>query len=270
MIDHSWVPWFRELVQKIVAGEPSDLAEKAAEVDWLKDAPMILAYGDQNIDPFSFIYTLASQMGDEKFMRRLGSVRDVFDVEAAFPEQRPYIPTPNAINTLFHDEGRGNPDLLWELFRAAVVDAPEVSGSLFDGALEIRQVAMAKLTQALFIINPDTFFPADNTLGSFVATQAEFDGMPGNYREYEACVMALRACFPGCAPYEINTFLYAQTEQRLITDRTSYFQVSTKVDGEGARTTGLSLRARTAFGPDTVGQRVGTIPWAIPRPETSC
>lgn len=243
MIDYSWVPWFRELAAKIADGGPDFLVQAAKSVDWLKPDPPILRYGERNIDPFSFIYTLSSQLGPEKFMARLQSAHQAFDIKSAPPETPPHIPTPNPINTLFHYDGTGQPNLVWQLFEQAAKEIPDVDAALFDSVLAIKGVGIAKLTQTLFIVNANCFSPADSNatrvLGhgsSMILQQPEFDKLPSNYVDYEKCMEGLKARFPGCANYEINTFLDIQeSKEPLITRDTSYFQVSTRVDGEGSQ-----------------------------------
>ena len=62
---YGWVPWFRELAQKIAAGERDFLIERAKKVAWNPngDAPAFLRHGDENIDPFSFFYYVAARNG---------------------------------------------------------------------------------------------------------------------------------------------------------------------------------------------------------------
>ena len=232
MIDYSWVPWFRELVRKIAERSEADLAERAKAVDWQVDDPIILRYGDDNIDPFSFLYSLTSRLGDEKFMRRLRSVHEVFSLETAPPEHPPYIPGGMPQNLLFHYGGDGRPSLLWDLFRQAADDVPDVKGEDFDGALQLGNVAIAKLTQTLFIINPNHFLPADHT--SEVLLRPEFKPKPRDYEEYVVRVDAIKALFPGCTPYEINTFLDIQAKEPLLGPDTRFFQVSTNVYNKNA------------------------------------
>ncbi|MCY3878370.1 MAG: hypothetical protein OXF74_04225 [Rhodobacteraceae bacterium] len=59
---YDWVPWFKELGEKIAEGGEASLIERAKSVSWKADGskPPLLSYGDENIDPFSFVYTLAS------------------------------------------------------------------------------------------------------------------------------------------------------------------------------------------------------------------
>ena len=56
---YDWVPWFRELAEKIADGGERDLIDKAKRVAWSDNdkAPPLLRYGDDNIDPLSFFYT---------------------------------------------------------------------------------------------------------------------------------------------------------------------------------------------------------------------
>ena len=215
MINYSWVPWFRELARKITAGSETGLAEKAKALNWQVDDPHDpTVRGTTTLIRSRFLYSLTSRLGEEKFMRRLDSVRDLFAMESASLEGLPNIPGANPVNQLFHRDGDGRPDLLWRLFRQAARDTPDVNGEDFDNALQIGNVAISKLTQTLFIINPCHFLPADDTAKALPGP--EFKRSPSNHEEYVARVDAIKALFPGCAPYEINTFLAKQGKERLI------------------------------------------------------
>ena len=238
MVDYSWVPWFRELALNVANGGRELLAESARRVDWLRDDPPLLRYGDDNVDPFSFFYTLSSQRKEAEWLQRLSNAGAVFAVESPLPERIPIMPLPTPRNTLFHSNGTGNPDLLWRLFLAAVADRPTVDGALFNGALRIKNVAIPKLTLALHLVNPMHFISVDGTaqgaLGDTSATLLPEFETPSNYEEYRACRTALLSLFPGCSPYEVDTFLYVQ-EKALISSRSKYFQVSTNVDGNDSK-----------------------------------
>ena len=58
---YGWVPWFRELAEKIAQGGERYLIERAKTVAWKEGGSeaALLNYGDANIDPLSFLYTLA-------------------------------------------------------------------------------------------------------------------------------------------------------------------------------------------------------------------
>ena len=85
---YAWIPWFDELCGKIAESGESELARRAREVRWKvdgNDSPL-LRYGDANIDPFSFLYTLATGCKHPKGRRRLcASVGEVFGLAAEVP-----------------------------------------------------------------------------------------------------------------------------------------------------------------------------------------
>ena len=157
-----WVPWFQELASKINEGGRQTLAEKAREMDWGRRDPALLKFGDENIDPFSFIYYLAALNTLNNWKTVYRKVADVFGIRTRIDYERTedfYYPTPRAYNVLFHNRGVGNPDLLWDLLAQAVSDS--VQSDTFEAALEIKGVRIAKLSQTLFLIDPTKFLPFD-------------------------------------------------------------------------------------------------------------
>ena len=164
-----WAPWFRELAQRIADGERY-LIDRARTVAWKDDdeesssQPFgLLRYGDENIDPLSFFYTLASRSTSGNRREPMyASVAEAFDMTREPAYDHIIFPTPNPVNTLFHYGGEGNPPLLWNLFREAVRGIGTVTPDPFERALEIRGVATRKLTQALFLVNPEDFLPFDD------------------------------------------------------------------------------------------------------------
>ncbi len=73
MADYTWVAWFEELATTIARNDESYLAGKAKDVDWKKnkDKVPLLKYGDENIDPMSFLYFLAQKKHHEAVRRYL-------------------------------------------------------------------------------------------------------------------------------------------------------------------------------------------------------
>ncbi len=228
MIDYSWVPWFKELVTRIIEGGEGQLAERARDVEW-GNVPSLLAYGDENIDPFSFLYFLAQKNTERLYKPVLGSVHQVFDIEAAFLNGPAYIPR-SPFNVLFHDGKDFYPELLWRLFRQAATEgAPAIDTDDFQAVLGIRNVAIAKLTQTLFIANPNYFLPVDGNIDTVLPQFQSPQQQVQDYEGYVVMMDAIKRLFPGCEPYEINTFLDTQKKAPLITNKTSFFQISTNV-----------------------------------------
>ena len=148
-----WALWFRELARKIADGGEQYLIDRAKEVAWQDDASSpqpygLLRYGNENVDPLSFFYTLASRSKCGENRKPLYvSVAEAFGMsrEPAF-DCRFILPTPTPLNTLFHNAGDGDPPLLWNLFREAVRGIELVTPEHFERALEISGVGTQKLT----------------------------------------------------------------------------------------------------------------------------
>ena len=226
--DYIWVPWFSELARKISNAGEQYLIEKSKEVNWIKDKPPLLAFGDENIDPFSFFYFLASKMWINDQETVYSSVGEVFEMEAQCPGKSiiPAIFT----NNLFHNGKIFRPDLLWILFHEAVDN--NIDQQNFKNVLDIPGVGVNKLTQCLFLINPLRFFSVDKKItkllghSSVRALHIEINSDEG-VEHYESILKDIKIFFPGCEFPEINQFLYLiSSEELLIKATPKFFQVS--------------------------------------------
>ena len=233
---YDWVPWIRELAGKIAEGGKADLIRKARQVKWGGEDPALLRYGDDGIDPFSFFYFLASKNTRKQRKPVYGSVRDVFEIQSRLPtgiDDCYIFPLPK-FKMLFHDGKVFHSDLLWRLLRQVVKDAPTVDEEDFQRVLEIKNVGVAKLTQTLFLINPEYYLPIDDTTKLIPALQSDIKDRirDGGYGEYRRALDKLKGAFPGCQPYEINMFLWIQQSRRKgINADSKFFQVSTNAHG---------------------------------------
>lgn len=234
---YSWVPWFGELSRAIARHGPAWLAERARHIPWKENdqEPALLRYGDENIDPFSFIYSLAAHHHARE--RVYGSVGEVFGLTSELPLDRDeafIFPTPPLITALFHNRGAGDPSLLWRLFHSAVGGIESVSREDFMSAQEISGVAIKKLTQALFLANAREFLPYDDwTLSLGVVDGGR--GKPVEWENYRNDVGKLREAFPGCMPYEIDALAYEtrRADSPLKLDPGRRWQISTNVYNDG-------------------------------------
>ena len=233
---YDWVPWFKELANKIAVGGEKYLAEKAKIVAWRADGTEspLLKYSDENIDPLSFFYTLASQSdGQASRARVYPSVVQAFQLDRTLnldPDDLFMFPTPSRQNTLFH-KGSGDPPLLWRLFRHAVQGVDAVQRDDFENALDIGNVGTRKLTQVLFLINPREFIPVDNHTKSL----GLFESIPEKigWEEYEQVIKTFKDAFPACQLYEANLFSYLQSKRKLHARTSTFFQASTNVYNDG-------------------------------------
>ena len=255
---YAWIPWFGEICGKIAEGDEAELAQRARRLRWKNDGndSPLLMYGEDNIDPFSFLYTLATGCKHAGGRRRLcASVGRVFELATEMPvevEEAFIFPMGVPQNALFHDGGRGDPSLLWRLFYCARKGADAVDAADFDAALAIGQVGFPKLTQTLFLINPSEFMPYDDGTRRLLA-----DTDPGamECEGYLAAVARFREAFPGCGLHEVNLFAYLFGAGGLSLGSAAY-QVSTNVydNGEDRWNEFVEASAVWTGGP---GSRVG-------------
>ena len=244
---NDWAPWFRELARKIAEGGEQYLIDKSKEVAWQDDdgesasEPYhLLRYGDENIDPLSFLYTLASRSKrGERRQPLYASVAEAFGMsrEPAF-DHRFILPTPTPQNTLFHYRGTGDPILLWNLFREAVRGIGSVTPEHFERALELGRVGTRKLTQTLFLVNPEDFFPFDNQakplkLFDSVALPSNWSNFRICWADYRKWLDEVGTSFPGCWLCEANLLAYLLTLPNFSVQRNNRFQVSTNVFNDG-------------------------------------
>ncbi len=236
---YDWVPWFRNLAQRIAEGGPELLIERAKKVEWKEDrseAPL-LQYGDENIDPFSFFYYLAGYSSSAKSRARIyPSISEQFrvsDPEHLDRDEMFVFPTPTLVNVLFHYDGKGNPKLLWDLFRQATAGVHSVKASDFEGALKIPRVALSKLTQALSLVNPEEFLAFDKTGVLPLGISALRKPVEIEWSRYQEELGQIRNAFPGCWPYEINLLAYLHNTNGLAINNRQCFQVSTNVYEKG-------------------------------------
>ena len=243
--DYSWVPWFRALVAKILANGRDWLVDRTRSVYWGNDDPAILRHGAENVDPFSFLYFLAGYAGESRatLLRPVyESVHDKFDIEEEFPkackENNLVIPTPSA-NFLFHDGEPSSTELLWNLFPHAA-DADSANGDRmsegFADVLSVPDVSVDKLTETLFLIDPEKFLPVDKQIIDPMSRYLGVNFSPleksieqGGYARYTEIIDRIQDAFPGCHPYEIQTFLFHHSRRALVRTDSGVFQVSSNV-----------------------------------------
>ena len=85
---YQWTEWFSELAGKIAEGGEEYLIDRAKRIAWKADGtqPSLLRYGDENIDPFSFFYSLAQRSQDQPSRNRIyPSINEAFDMQRQSP-----------------------------------------------------------------------------------------------------------------------------------------------------------------------------------------
>lgn len=235
---YAWVPWFRELSARIVEGGREGLIERAKRVVWKKDKPALLQFGDENIDPLSFLYFLSSRLN------AMRSVQKVFRVEAALPQDDDWglvFPMAVAMNALLHDKRNFDPGLRWDLFRQAQPDQPRIEANTFDSLLKSPGVGVFNLTNTLCLTNAHAFLPISSPavqFGRVVPILGHLGAVSGkktfSFSKYESLMRQTQEMFPGCHLYEIARFLYEHGtwDEGLVSSESSFFHISTKLKGD--------------------------------------
>ena len=197
---YRWVPWFQELVEKILEGGEDRLVERVKQVAWKEGEPPITKYGDEGIDPFSFLGFLARKSAGSSFSDVYESVREVFGISFVLQE-KPFIPIIETNrDTAFHDGKTFDRPALWNLFRSAAnggENAADISEN-FRTALNIPDVGVRNLAKVLYLINPNKFLPIDNNTAGATSRYDNVDDMradisrKGGYSRYEDAVREIR------------------------------------------------------------------------------
>ncbi|MCC9066459.1 McrB family protein [Flavobacterium piscisymbiosum] len=247
VILYDWVDFFKsistalDLIGQNRKNRNHDLKEKAKNV--FGEGHAIYTYSE--IDPFSFIYTLAQRNTTNQKKSVFQSCIDVFELETKLPTDW-YFPTPTPqTKSLFYNKGKyadsnGNTfsvDILWDLF-SDVVNDKNLDENNFKDVLSIVNVGVVKFTQTLFLINAKKFLPIDERTTGILTNsinptkEIKKLGLP----KYQEFLNFYKKTFPECYPYEINLFLSQFTGNgKQIPLKKGFCQVSTMVDGQNKK-----------------------------------
>ena len=269
-----WVDWFGQLSTKIFKAKEDGLIERVKRVDWGKGDPAILRYGDENIDPFSFLYSLAQTLGERNnkvAVKESVSLLFRIDNQDIFSEseQSKSFPSPSsATPALFHDGKRFNPKLLWKLFRQAHQGIDAIDAIDFAAALKIKQVKTGKLTQCLFLIKPSDFMPIDEgilqkheefSLPSNKEAKKKIEGGDQGLDYYKSLLKKFQSAFPGRSFYEINAELIDERKNRTAKQKEQKKQKKTS-KGDKSMTHPLN---QILYGPPGTGKTWNTVNHAL-------
>lgn len=240
--------WFEELTTKIAENDPEYLVDNAKKIPWkfnhttnspVYEHPMFI-WGDENVDPFSFLYVTASLANSLPSVERVFTkITNVFELtsDLNFETLDNFVfPIPMKMKLLFHGGNEDlRPKLLWKFFRSVVLNPNSIDGSQFEEILSIKNVGVPKLTQAMFLANPSYFFPIDKHsknplfgLFSGINTKSSI-----SLEEYNSGLDEVRSIFPNCQFYEVNFLIYMLSSENISMHSQTFFQMSTNVYADG-------------------------------------
>ena len=245
---YDWVPFFKEISLKLVEvgarppQERDQLIEQMARRVF-DENHRIFSYPP--IDPFSFIYTLASRNRGQAADYFRDHIKKGLGLDADTPTDWNF-PAPSPIRTFFFmDSKKTDPEqtsresvnYLWSIFIkiAKANSYSDLSNEDFSKCLETPGIGLASISQTAFLINSDCYLPLDNhsslpLLGLFqpeLASTANIQNniqtkiMRGDY-EFHDILEKIYKQFPDSKPYEINLFAHLYSAQKIIISDTRF------------------------------------------------
>jgi hypothetical protein len=176
MSGFTWIPFYRELAEKLLAYRDRQ-GELIAILKELKDQGVpVISLTDKDekakavplsaIDPFSFFAAFNRKATVQNRQAVLTLIKDRLQVKANVPADFEGIPIMNPMMSRFipwqADRKADDIPALWAFAEAIIKRAPEtVPPELFDRCLEIGCVSVTNLTMGMFWMRPDTYLALD-------------------------------------------------------------------------------------------------------------
>jgi len=166
----TWVPFFKELAQKLISYEHNHLAL----IQILKRSGITEGMEDKDyngnkielddIDPFTFTSFINKYKDIEKRKEYLKKIKQELNIQSNLPDDFDGVPVTFAARVWMfnYKKNRKDSDIpnLWELYKQVV--SFTLDKKLFQEVINIHGVGKARLTQGMFLADPDNFFPIDS------------------------------------------------------------------------------------------------------------
>ncbi len=182
----TWVAFFNELSSNLVDKSPQELSTLLTQTfSQFKDKVNF----PEQIDPFSFFSKIISvgshtQINKSTDKRRIALtfLKQELDIQAELPQDYCGVPTSMAMKVFLfpvNQDYKQDVLLLCKLFKQSQEN--KIQEQIFNRALNIKQVAYTKLTQALFWTNPENHFPVDRQTKPYF----NLDNFSKDYQGYQ-------------------------------------------------------------------------------------
>ena len=172
--EYSWIPFFEELARRLHEdGWRDRQAEIVAELKRMKDDGLMVNKWVENmdelIDPFS-IFGMIIRVGFDNALDIMQAYKTFFGISAGLPKEEPFVPSIQPVDSFFFPEEltRSQIDPHWNLFGHIMSNEFHNDTSfdnhlatLLNSSLEVKRVGQAKLTGALYWIQPHRFLKTD-------------------------------------------------------------------------------------------------------------
>jgi 5-methylcytosine-specific restriction protein B len=192
----TWVETHYDLVDYLSQNQNNqlELIELLQSVGITEFTDKDIAFQDiplTEIDPFTFFCYLYKH-GPE---RRLKILKDLaIKLEITEPSDELGIPSANAQKVwLFpYKANRNNKEIdrLWNFFFSEVDDT--ITDEQFADVLQIKNVGKVKITESLFYVNPEKYFPLNGPTKPYIEEVFGINSKFTSFSEYKAILEALR------------------------------------------------------------------------------
>lgn len=186
--EYSWVPTHKEIAKKLLAYRH----RQKELIDILKSAGVAINSDEDEankkfpldeIDPFTFFAHIYKH-GSSKRLKVLQKISKVFD--APFPEGDAGIPKIFGQKTWlfpFKKSRRNNEiERLWNFFDLCLSD--RLNDDLFKDILKIDSIGKVKLTESLFTVDPDKYFPLNGGALDYIKEEIGVNPDFSTYSDY--------------------------------------------------------------------------------------
>lgn len=184
----TWVQTHKELAQYLskMEGKQKELIELLAEVGverLIDENPRGNRIDLEEIDPFTF-FCFINKYGDE---RRLGILQELAKkLDLNYPQDVYGIPSAQAQKVMMFPfkDGRNNNEIenLWQLFYSASDES--ITDEQFEQVLSQYGVGEVKITETLYYINPDKYFPINGPSKPYLEEVLGIDPSFNSFTEY--------------------------------------------------------------------------------------
>lgn len=180
----TWIPIYSEIAREVLNFEnrQSELLSllSSLKADGLKVIALTDRDADGNdlplevIDPFTFFASFNRNTTEQSRQKVLAKIKAVWQLTSPVPEDFAGIPLVNPQKSwAFSYLSQRLPSDVPTLWRAACeavkTDWRTFDRALFEDALNVRQMGLAKLSMSLFWLNPRGFLPCDKHTRSYFA-----------------------------------------------------------------------------------------------------
>lgn len=185
----SWVKTHNQLSQFLIDKENQqpqliDILEGAGATLFNDQNPKGVTFKMDEIDPFTF-YCYIYKYGPETRLSILKNIAK--SINLFVPDDDSGIPSTNPqkvwLFTYKFDRNNNEVQRLWNFFYAAMDDS--INEDLFADILQIKGVAKTKLTEALFYVAPENYFPINGPTRPYLEEVLKIDPKFETLAEYQ-------------------------------------------------------------------------------------